>query len=48
MRNNFPGRVTTAKSRTADTRQGDEALLLVCGGLVLALVALASRIVAAW
>jgi hypothetical protein len=48
MRNNSSGRVTAAKVRIADNSRRDEALLLVCGALVLALVALAGRIATAW
>jgi len=47
MRKNPPRRVVTAKLRIADTSRRDEAMLLVCGGLVLALLTLASRIVTA-
>jgi hypothetical protein len=48
MPTSYPGRVTAAKIRTADPSRYDEALLWVCGGLVLALVALVGRIITAW
>jgi hypothetical protein len=48
MRNDPGGRVTAANMRGADSSRRDEALSLVCSGLVLALVALAGRIVMAW
>jgi hypothetical protein len=47
MRNPPLGRVAAAKAQSADASRRDESLLLVCGGLLLALVALAGRIVTA-
>jgi|UPI0002F8B51A hypothetical protein len=47
MRKHPPGRVAAAKIQSADASRREEALLLVCGGLVVALIALAGRIVSA-
>lgn len=44
---NSPGHPKASKIQTAEPSQ-EEVLWLVCGGLVLALVALASRIAAVW
>jgi hypothetical protein len=48
MLNHSAGRIAAAKLKATDSSRRDEALLPVCSALLLAIVVLAGRIIAAW